>query len=64
MIREDLTYFNAIGNKNRGDSAEDMAFNLLSEVFGPENTFKNIDIINTSGETVAEIDILVFVGSK
>lgn len=46
--------------KNRGVYAEQFATNRLAAVFGPENVFPNVLIPGKKGETLGEVDVLVF----
>ena len=49
---------------NRGNSGEDIAYEILSPIFGSKNTYKNIVIKNRQHKDITDIDILCVYGSK
>ena len=57
--------YKSIASKHRGDFAENFTYEIVSEIFGKENTWKNIDLygINNQNQAkkdkIGEIDILV-----
>ena len=57
MMRD--TGYTNIAVENRGRFAEEFVFNKLSEVFGINNVYKNIDIYSSPSNRLGEIDILV-----
>jgi len=59
---EDETYQNK-ANENRGDFTEDFSYEILSNIFGAKNVFKNIDIFNNKTK-VGEIDVLVVFANR
>jgi hypothetical protein len=59
----DPAYKNAMG-KHRGDVGEEIAFELLSQVFGKGNTHRSVLIKNTKGHTLTDIDVLCVLGNK
>jgi SEC-C motif-containing protein len=44
---------------NRGNFAEAFAYERLCAVFGPERTFRNVEVVDSKGAVVDEIDVLV-----
>ena len=50
--------------KHRGDVGEEMVYNLLSKVFGEENTFKSVLISVKKGEPDTDIDVVCILGNK
>ena len=49
---------------NRGKAGEEIAYNLLSEVFGKNRTFKSVKIKKGKKTTATDIDVLCILGSK
>lgn len=49
---------------NRGNAGEDIAYEILSPIFGPKNTYKNIVIKNRQHKDITDIDILCVYGGK
>jgi hypothetical protein len=45
--------------KNRGTFTEEFAGERLSEVFGPANVYRNVEIWRSKGNNLGEIDVLV-----
>jgi SEC-C motif len=62
-MREDTAYVNT-AMQNRGLFTEQFAVERLMHVFGPENVFANIDIYESKGIKLAEIDALVLFGNR
>lgn len=60
---EDKDYSDSLA-KHRGDVGEEMAYQLLSKVFGKRNTFKSVIITTKKGYRDTDIDILCVLGSK
>ncbi|MFH6568402.1 MULTISPECIES: SEC-C metal-binding domain-containing protein [Pseudomonas] len=50
--------------QNRGLFTEQFAVERLSQVFGAGNVFSNIDIYESKGNKLAEIDVLVLFGTR
>ena len=50
--------------QNRGIFTEQFAIERLRQVFGEENIFPNIDIYESKGTKLAEIDVLVLFGNR
>ena len=50
--------------KNRGNSTEEIAFDLLKNVFGEENVYKNVKIKKNKKKTITDIDVLAIAGNK
>jgi len=50
--------------QNRGIFTEQFAIERLRQVFGAENVFANIDIYESKGTKLAEIDVLVLFGNR
>jgi SEC-C motif-containing protein len=50
--------------QHRGQFAEDVTANLLRKVFGTATVYKNIEIKQSKGLTVTDIDVLAIVGNK
>lgn len=50
--------------QNRGLFTEQFAVERLSQVFGRDNVFSNIDIFESKGKKLAEIDVLVLFGNR
>lgn len=59
----DKAYVNT-AMKNRGLFTEQFAVERLRQVFGSENVFANIDIFESKGTKLAEIDVLVLFGNR
>ena len=57
-IHADKTYRN-IGSKHRGQFTEEFSAERLKLVFGKTRVYKNIDIVDSKGNTAGEIDVLV-----
>ncbi len=51
------------GLSNRGDATEEIAFELLTRVFGEENVRRGVKIRNRT-QDVTDIDVLAFAGNK
>ena len=49
---------------NRGNAGEDIAYEVLSPIFGSENTYKNIVIKDKQHKDVTDIDVLCVYGNK
>lgn len=50
--------------KNRGGATEEVAFNLLSDVFGEDKVYQGVTIEGKKGQRITEIDVLVILGDK
>ena len=48
--------------RHRGDFTEKFAFDRLVHVFGPGYVFRNVEIVESKGTTIGEIDVLVLFG--
>ena len=59
----DETYFKTTATKHRGDFTEDFSYEVLSNIFGAKNVFKNINIFNNKTK-VGEIDVLVVFANR
>lgn len=62
-MNSDKMYHKKAGT-NRGNAGEDIAYEILSPIFGHNNTYKNIVIKNRQHKDVTDIDILCVFGSK
>jgi hypothetical protein len=60
---EDKTYRNNL-SKHRGDVGEEIAYELLSKVFGIENTYRSVLVKSKKGELETDIDVLCLLGNK
>ncbi|MFJ5392940.1 SEC-C metal-binding domain-containing protein [Pectobacterium sp. CHL-2024] len=52
--------YRSISAQHRGQFVEDYVYKKMTSVFGAENVFKNVYIVNGNNETLGEIDVLVF----
>jgi len=59
----DETYVD-IAMRNRGVFTEQFAVKQLAKVFGASNVFCNIEIVDSRGNTLGEIDVLVLFGNR
>ena len=59
----DKAYFST-AMQNRGFFTEQFAIERLRQVFGAENVLANIDIFESKGTKLAEIDVLVLFGNR
>lgn len=50
--------------KHRGDVGEEMTYDLLSQVFGKDNTYKSLRIVSSKGHDVTDIDVLCVLGNR
>lgn len=50
--------------QNRGDFTETFAYQTLTRLFGPQHVFRNVDIKESKGKTLGEIDVLVLYGDQ
>jgi hypothetical protein len=50
--------------RNRGLFTEQFAVERLSKVFGPSNVFSNVDVVETKGIKLGEIDVFVTFGNR
>lgn len=60
---EDKEYLNSLA-EHRGIVGEEMAYELLSKVFGTKNTFKSVIVTTQKGHQDTDIDVLCILGSK
>lgn len=60
---EDKEYLNSLA-EHRGVVGEEMAYELLSKVFGTKNTFKSVIVTTLKGHQDTDIDVLCILGSK
>ncbi|MEH9303103.1 SEC-C metal-binding domain-containing protein [Klebsiella variicola] len=51
--------YRPISAQHRGQFVEDYVYRKMTSVFGAENVFKNVYIVNGNNETLGEIDVLV-----
>ncbi|ELL0333754.1 preprotein translocase subunit SecA [Serratia marcescens] len=51
--------YRPISAQHRGQFVEDYVYKKMVSVFGAENVFKNVYIVNDNNETLGEIDVLV-----
>ena len=49
---------------HRGRFAEDVTASLLRKVFGAANVYTNVEVKQSKGRTVTDIDVLTIVGNK
>ena len=49
---------------NRGNAGEDIAYEILSPIFGTESTYKNIVIKDKHHKDITDIDVLCIYGNK
>ncbi|PLR36741.1 zinc chelation protein SecC [Chimaeribacter californicus] len=51
--------YRPISAQHRGQFVEDYVYRKMAPIFGAENVFKNVYIVNGNNETLGEIDVLV-----
>ena len=51
------------GLKNRGDATEELAYDMLSSVFGDQAVLRGVTVCR-GGQRVTDIDVLAFAGNK
>ncbi|HGU8071811.1 TPA: SEC-C metal-binding domain-containing protein [Escherichia coli] len=51
--------YRPISAQHRGQFVEDYVYRKMTSIFGIENVFKNVYIVNSNNETLGEIDVLV-----
>ncbi|WP_423732304.1 SEC-C metal-binding domain-containing protein [Hafnia paralvei] len=51
--------YRPISAQHRGEFVEDYVYRKMTSVFGAENVYKNVYIVNGNNETLGEIDVLV-----
>ncbi len=56
-MRQDDKYINT-GLENRGKAAETIVYEMISKVFGSNNTYRGIDIKQNSTKTITDIDVI------
>ena len=61
MLRD--SKYKETGLSNRGDATEEIAFDLLTRVFGEENVRRGVKIRNRN-QDVTDIDVLAVAGNK
>ncbi len=60
---EDKSYRSNLA-KNRGDVGEEIAYELLSQVFGKNNTYRSVLVETKKGQRETDIDVLCILGNK
>ena len=50
--------------KNRGKFTESFTANRLTDVFGPDRVYSNVELCDSKGDIVGEIDVLVLFGDR
>lgn len=60
---EDKSYRTALA-KHRGDVGEEIAYELLSKVFGVDNAYKSVLVYTKKGQPDTDIDVLCILGNK
>lgn len=60
---EDKNYRDSLA-KHRGDVGEEIAFELLSKIFGKDKTYRSILIETKKGKIETDIDVLCILGNK
>ncbi|MDB5152303.1 MAG: motif-containing protein [Mucilaginibacter sp.] len=50
--------------KHRGDVGEEIAYELLSKVFGKDNTYQSVLVETKKGQRETDIDVLCLLGNK
>ena len=61
-MSKDSTYRD-VAYDNRGDAIEEMAFKMLKEVFGDQNTYRGVRVMRGK-DVVTDIDVLAVAGNK
>lgn len=62
-MTNDKDYLDLLG-KHRGNTGEEISYQILAKVFGKSNTFRSIKIETHKGFPDSDIDILCILGSK
>lgn len=62
-MTKDQAYLDSLG-KHRGNTGEEISYDILSKVFGTSNTFRSIKIETRKGLYDTDIDILCILGRK
>jgi len=62
-MQDDENYSDKAG-KNRGLTGENLAYNLLQNIFGKQRTFGSVKISSKKGQDDTDIDVLCILGSK
>lgn len=62
-MTNDKAYLDTLG-KHRGDTGEEITYEILSKVFGVSRTFRSIKIETRKGFDDTDIDVLCILGSK
>ena len=57
-------HYEKTAGSHRGKAGEDMAFELLTPIFGKENILRDIEIKDSKHHTITDIDNLCLLGSK
>lgn len=60
---DDTKYRNNLA-KHRGDVGEEIAYELLCEIFGKENTYRSVLVETKKGIIKTDIDVLCLLGNK
>lgn len=50
--------------KHRGEATEEICYEMLAAVCGPDKVFKDVKVTRNKGITVSDIDVLALLGSK
>lgn len=56
--------YRGTATNHRGQFAEEFAERRLAAVFGKENVFANVHVVESKGKELSEIDVLVFFGNR
>ena len=62
MCRDEV--YKQTAQKHRGEFTESFAAQRLTQVFGSDHVFKNVEIFKSKGEVLGEIDVLVCFGNR
>lgn len=60
---DDKKYLDKLA-KHRGDVGEEISYDFLSKVFGPNNTYRSVKVEKKKGHWKTDIDVLCLLGNK
>jgi hypothetical protein len=58
------SHYREVSLKHRGEATEDICYEMLVAVCGPDNVFKDVKVSQNKREALSDVDVLALLGNK
>jgi hypothetical protein len=58
------SHYREVSFKHRGEATEDICYEMLVAVCGPDKVFRDVKVSRNKGETLTDVDVLAVLGNK